>query len=67
MTDKRRPSGFTLIEMAISLTILAVFAAAGLSIVASDLEQERLKITEERLDFIIEHVEYFVEDTTNGG
>ncbi len=55
-----KKAGFTLIELSVVLTVLALIAGSALSIGASRIEAKKLKETNERLEDIIEGIQDFV-------
>lgn len=56
-----KKAGFTLIELSVVLTVLALIAGSALSIGASRIEARKFKDTNERLEDIIEGLEEFVD------
>ena len=51
-TKKSAQQGFTLLELSIVLTILAILIGGGLVIGTAQLEQSKVATTKERLDTI---------------
>ncbi len=58
----KKSSGFTLIEMAVVLTIASLFIGSTLSIAARVSESERTTLTNERMAYIINALEQYVEN-----
>lgn len=52
--------GFTLIELAVVLTIMAVFVGGAMTLMAKKAEQNRIEVTRERMDTIADMLEQFV-------
>lgn len=57
--------GFTIVEMALVLTVLALLAAGGLSFMSGRLADERIRITKERMDYIVDALEIYTKYTAS--
>lgn len=57
---KKLQTGYTLVELSISLTIISLLIAGGLGIVSKISDAKRYKITEERIHIIEEALDAFV-------
>ncbi len=55
--------GFTIVEMALVLTVLALLAAGGLSFMSGRFSDERLRITKARMDAVMDAVETYIRFT----
>ncbi len=56
MTDITKPkynNGFTLLEMAVVLTIIALIAGGGLTIAARNAENEKTKLTQSACSLLL--------------
>ncbi len=56
----QRERGFTLVEMSIVMTLMAVFLIAALDMVKSKMEQDRAAITRARMETIMQALENYV-------
>jgi len=56
----KKNSGFTIIELSIVFTILALIGTVGLSFFASRAEAEREKVTSERMEYVMKAIEDYV-------
>lgn len=62
MVQKRQNiEGFTLIELAVVLTIIALLIGGGLSLTVRNLESQREAVTRARMEFIMESIDQFVD------
>ncbi len=57
---KNAPSGFTLIEMAVVITILSLSAAGGLAVASKSIRGQKRELTLEKMNFIMNAVEEYV-------
>ncbi|NDF11507.1 MAG: type II secretion system protein [Proteobacteria bacterium] len=52
--------GFSIMELTVVLTIIALIAGSALAVGASRVEQQKIQTTQERIEFIISAIETFV-------
>ncbi len=57
---KNAPSGFTLIEMAVVITILSLSAAGGLAVASKSIRGQKRELTLEKMSFIMNAIEEYV-------
>ncbi len=60
MDEKTHIRGFTIIELSVVLTVIALIAGSALAVGASRIEAQKIKATQERIDFIMETIELYV-------
>jgi len=51
--------GFTLIELAVSMTILALAVGGGLKVASRNIEANRIQLTNDRLEYIMQTIEKY--------
>jgi prepilin-type N-terminal cleavage/methylation domain-containing protein len=52
--------GFSIVEMAVVLTVIGMIAGAALAVTAAKQESDKAKLSQQRIEFILEAVEDFV-------
>lgn len=60
LNTEHRNGGFSIIELSIVLTIIAMIVATSLSVGASRIEAARAQSTQERMDFIMKAIQLYV-------
>lgn len=59
-TTSSNHTGFTIIEMAVVMTVIAMAVAGGLSIISRDLNTAKIRETERRMAYVMKAVEDYV-------
>ena len=57
-----KQSGFTLLEMSLTLGIIALVAGVGLSFASSAIEEERKELTEKRMTYVMLKIQQYADE-----
>ncbi len=63
MTDNiKNNNGFSLLELSVVITIMAVLLAGGISIALSKKELQRIELTRDKLEYIMKYIDKFTDE-----